>query len=135
MNRTSKHLVSLLYTALAAAVVLLAITGGGGLRSHPRSGAKWTMLIAGLCIAVAAAAMAAVAWRRFGPIGAGIATAGWWKFIAAGPCIIVAVIVAAGLGVEAWFVGVLAVLVAFVLTGTGLLLGLMRLNSFRRCQT
>jgi len=49
----------------------------------------------------------------------------------AGPCIVAGVIVAAGLGVEAWFLGVALVLVAFVLTGTGLLLGLVRLANRR----
>ena len=47
--------------------------------------------------------------------------------MAAGPVIIATVIVAAGLGVDAWIVGMLAVLVAFVVTGLGLLLGLVRL--------
>ena len=45
----------------------------------------------------------------------------------AGPVIIAAVLVAAGLGVDAWIVGMLAVLVAFVVTGLGLLLGIVRL--------
>ena len=49
----------------------------------------------------------------------------------AGPCIIGGVIVAAGLGVEAWFVGLVAVFFAFVLTGVGLLLGIARLVSRR----
>ena len=120
MNRTSTHLVPLLYTAVAAAGLLLVIVGG----------TNSTTLIAGLCIAIAAAAMAAIAWRRSGPIGAGISTASWWKLLAAGPCIIVAVIVAAGIGVDAWFVGMFAVFLAFVLSGAGLLLGLVRFTRY-----
>ena len=120
MTRTSTHLVPLLYTAVSAAGVLLAIVGG----------TNSTMLIAGLCIALAAAAMAAIAWRRSGPIGAGVSTGGWWKLLIAGPYIIIAVIVAAGIGVDAWFVGMFAVFLAFVLSGAGLLLGLVRFTRY-----
>lgn len=122
MNRTPNHLVPLIYTALAAAGGLLAIVGGTNL----------TMLITGLCVAVAATTMAVIAWRQAAPIRTTIATGGWWKLIAAGPCILIVVIVAAGVGVEAWELGILAVFFAFVLTGTGLLLGLVRLANRRR---
>ena len=47
------------------------------------------------------------------------------------PIIIAAVIIAAGLGVDAWFVGVIFVLLAFVLTTVGLLLGLVRITQRR----
>lgn len=117
MNRPSTHLVALLYTALAAGGLLFAILAGTNI----------TIVIIGLCIAVAAGTMAAVTWKRSGPIGARISTDGWWKLVLAGPCIIVAVIVAAGFGVEAWEVMMLALLVAFVATGTGVLLGIARL--------
>ncbi len=118
MNRTPNHTVPLLYTAIATAGLLLAIAGGTNL----------TMLIVGLCVAVGAGAMAVVAWRRAGPVGAKIHTQSWWKFVLAGPCIVASVIVAAGLGVEAWFLGLLLVLGAVVITGFGLLLGLVRLT-------
>lgn len=121
MNRVPNHLVPLLNTALAAAGLLLAILGGTNL----------TMLIVGLCIAVAAGAIAVIGWRRAAPIGANIATIGWWKLVVAGPCIVLAVIVAAGIGVEAWYLGMLLVLFACVLTGTGLLLGVLRLTNRR----
>jgi len=121
MNRVPNHLVPLLNTALAAAGVLLAIVGGTNL----------TMLIVGLCIAVVAGTMAVIAWRRAAPMGATIATVGWWKLVVAGPCIVIGVIVAAEIGVDAWFLGILLVLFAFVLTGTGLLLGLLRLTNRR----
>ena len=113
INRVPNHLVPLLNTALAAAGALLAIVGGTNL----------TMLIVGLCIAIVAGAMAV--------IGANIATVGWWKLVVAGPCIVIAVIVAAGIGVEAWYLGILLVFLACVLTGTGLLLGVLRLTNRR----
>lgn len=117
MNRQSTHLVPLLYTALAAGGLLFAILGGSNI----------ALVVVGLCIAVAAGAVAAVTWRRSGPIGGRISTAGWWKLVLTGPCIVVSVIIAAGLGVEACEVGVFAVLVAFVITGTGVLLGIAHL--------
>ncbi len=52
---------------------------------------------------------------------------GWWKLVVAGPLIILAVIVAAGLGVEAWFVGFVAVIFGGLLLALGLVLGLVRL--------
>jgi len=121
MTRNPNHLVPLLYTALAVGGALFAMVGG----------TNATMLVVGLCMAVAAGAMAIVSWRRAAPISAAVTTSGWWKLVVAGPCLIAAVIIGAGIGVEAWFVGVATVLVAFVLTGTGLLLGLLRLTSRR----
>jgi len=103
---------------VAGAGLLLAIVGG----------TNAAMLIIGLSIFVAAGVMAAVAWRRSGPLRGTVATGGWWKFLVAGPCIVVSVIVAAGLGVDAWFVGIACVFAAFVLTGIGLVLGLVRLT-------
>jgi len=116
MKRTSSHLIPLVYTAIAAGGALLAIVGGTNRASF----------IIGACIAVAAGAAAAVAWRRSQPIVGTIGTDGWWKLVVAGPVIVASVIVAAGLGVEAWFVGMLAVFVAFVLTLTGVVLGIAR---------
>ena len=117
MNRPSTHLIPLLFTALAAGGLLFAVLGGSNI----------AFLVIGLCIAVVAGTIAAVAWRRSGPIGAKLSTDGWWKLVLAGPCIIVAVIVVADFGVEAWEVMMLALLVAFVTTGSGVLLGIARL--------
>ena len=117
MNRPSTHLVPLLYTALASGGVLGAILGGSNA----------AIVVIGLCIAVVAGAAATIAWRRSGPIGGRISTDGWWKLMLAGPCILVAVLVGAGLGVDAWMVGMFAVLIAFVVTGTGVVLGIARL--------
>ena len=121
MSRTPNHLVPLLYTAIASGGVLLVIVGG----------TNASMLIVGACIAVAAGAMAAIAWRKTGPLRGAIPDNGWWKFVLAGPYIVGAVILAAGLGVEAWLLGVASVFVAFVLTGIGLALGLARLVTRR----
>lgn len=119
MNKSSNHLVPLLYTAVAVGAVLVAIVGGTNRES----------LIIGACVAVAAGAAAVAAWRRSQPIVGTIGSNGWWKFIVAGASIVASVIVAAGLGVEDWFVGMLAIFVAFVLTLTGLVLGVLHLSS------
>jgi hypothetical protein len=117
MNRPSTHLVPLLYTALAAAGALCAVIGGSNA----------VIVVVGLCVAVVAGTTAAIAWRRTGPLGGKISTAGWWKLVLTGPCILVAVIVASNFGVDAWMLGMLAVLFALVLTGTGVLLGIAHL--------
>ncbi len=51
----------------------------------------------------------------------------WWKCLIAGAALLVAVIVAAGVGVEAWFIGLTAVFAAIALVATGLALWLARL--------
>lgn len=121
MNRSPKHFVPLLYTAIAAAGAMLAIVGG----------TNTTMLGLGLGIAVVAGSLGAIAWRRAAPVRSTVATDGWWKLVVAGPCIVVGVILAAGAGVEAWFLGMILVFTAFVLTGIGLLMGIARLASRR----
>jgi membrane protein YdbS with pleckstrin-like domain len=55
----------------------------------------------------------------------------WWKFLIAGAALLGAVVVAAGLGVEAWFVGMVVVLLAIVLVAVGLALGVARLVTRR----
>ena len=51
----------------------------------------------------------------------------WWKFIVASPMLVGAVILAAGLGVQAWFLGIAVVLVAIALFITGVVLGVAHL--------
>ena len=51
----------------------------------------------------------------------------WWKFLITGPALLGAVIVAAGLDVEAWFVGFVVVLAAIVRLAIGHVLGVARL--------
>jgi len=117
MRRIPTPLVPLFYLALAAAGLLLVIVGG----------TDSATLTVGLGIALAAGTVGIVAWRRAAPMHTANVSAGWWKFLAAGPCLIALVIVAAGMGVEAWFLGIVTVLFAIVLIVTGLVLGGMHL--------
>jgi hypothetical protein len=58
-------------------------------------------------------------------------TTAWWKLMLAGPCLLAVVVVSAGAGVEAWFLGLFIVLLAFAVTALGAILGLLRLNNRR----
>ena len=87
--------------------------------------------IVGLLLAFAAGVMALISWRRVLPLRDTDATRHWWAFILAGPVLIGAVIAAAGLGVEAWFLGIACVLTAFALTAIGLALAVIRLVTTR----
>jgi hypothetical protein len=53
----------------------------------------------------------------------------------AGPIIVVAVIIGAGAGVDAWFLGFFAVMLAFLSTAVGLTLGLAHLVALHRSQS
>lgn len=117
VNAPSTHLVPLVYTAIAAGGLLVAIVGAS----------NFAMVAIGLGIAVVADATAGIAWRRSGPVGDRISTNVWWKLVLTGPCIVAAVVIAAGLGVDAWMLGMFAVFVACVVTATGVLLGIARL--------
>ena len=118
MRKAPGPLVPLAYAIAAVAGLLLAILGG----TNP------AMLVLGLTLAVVAGAIATMAWRRSRPVGNTQAvTATWWKFLVAGPCLAALVIIASGVGVEAWYLGMVVVLAAFVSTATGLVLGLAHL--------
>ena len=66
-----------------------------------------------------------VAWRRAGPVSEPrTITATWWKFLLTGPCLVALVIIGSGVGLNAWYLGMVVVLAAFVSTATGLVLGL-----------
>jgi hypothetical protein len=78
--------------------------------------------VVGLCVALGAGVIGALAWRRAVPIQRKSLAAGPC-LVAAGPCLIALVIIAAGVGVEAWFLGIAIVLAAFLLTAVGLVLG------------
>ena len=116
MRRAPSHLVPLTHVAIAAAGLLLAIVGGTNAA---------TVLI-GLGITLGAGTIGVLAWRRSAP-GETTVTANWWKYLIAGPSLVAAVMLAAGAGVEAWFLGMACVLTAFVLTAVGLLLGVTHL--------
>jgi hypothetical protein len=106
--------------AVALAGLLLAIVGG----------TKPATVIVGLGVAVCAGTVGALAWRHAAPARETV-SGSWWKFVVAGPCLIAVVIIAAGMGVQAWFLGVACVFTAFVLIAIGLVLGLSHLLNRR----
>lgn len=115
--RTPSRLVPLLFLLVAAAGVALAVVGG----SEPGA------LVPGALIAGAAGAIGVVAWRRSSPVTEPSATASWWKLLVVGPSLIIGVIVAAGLGVSAWFLGIAVVLTGIAAFAVGVVLGITRL--------
>lgn len=117
MNRSPSPLIALFFTAFSGAGIVLALVGG----------TNTALLIIGLVVAAVAGTVAVSAWRRAARAGGPVQTAHWWKFVTAGPVIIGGVVLAAGLGVEAWFLGMFFVFFALILTVIGLLLGLARL--------
>lgn len=121
MRRTTGPLVPIIYLAIALAGVLLTIVGGSNAMTA----------IIGLAIALGAGTIGVISWRRATPVRETTLTGHWWKFVVAGPCLIAIVIVAAGLGVEAWSLGVVTVLSGFVLTAIGLVLGVSHLLNHR----
>lgn len=62
-------------------------------------------------------------------------TGAWWKLLVAGPIIVVAVIVGSGAGIDAWFLGFFAVMLAFLSTAVGLMLGLAHLVALHRSES
>jgi hypothetical protein len=102
MHRDPTPVATLAYLTVALAGVLLAVVGG----TTPLA------LGTGALVAVGAGALAVLTWRRAAPFRESNLTAQWWKFVIAGPVLVAAVIVAAGLGVEAWYVGLVVVLTA-----------------------
>jgi hypothetical protein len=114
MRRSPNPLVPLIYLAVALAGLLLAVVGGSNA----------TTAIVGLAITLGAGTIGVIAWRRATPVHEPSLTGHWWQFLLAGPCLVAIVIVAAGLGVEAWSLGVATVLAGFVVTAIGVALGL-----------
>lgn len=125
MNRSSNPIVPVLFLALSVAGLALAALAG----SEP------VPLAVGLSVAAVGGVLAGLAWRRSSPVrGAGnpgsIAHA-WWKFLVAGPALLVAVIVGAGAGLEAWYLGMFCVLTGLVLTAIGVVLGAIEVLGHR----
>jgi hypothetical protein len=122
MHRAPNRLVSLFYMVAAVAGLLVAILGGSERATR----------VVGLGVAIIAATIGAMAWHRSAPIrDTPPVTASWWKFLLAGPCLVALVIVAAGVGVNAWYLGMVIVIAAFVSTAVGVVLLLTRLFSHR----
>jgi hypothetical protein len=125
MHRSPRALVPLIYLAIAFAGFAIAIVGG----TDP------TPIVIGLAVAFGAGSLAVVSWRRTSARSSSTSASGtWWKLLLAGPGLVAVVIVAARLGVEAWYLGMLTLLVAFVLTAVGLGLGVAQLLNHRHPQ-
>lgn len=121
VRRNSTSVVSVLYLALAAAALLTALVGG----------TDRTTLIVGVLLAVVAGGLGVAAHRRAAIASSSPRGAGWWKPVLAGPILIGTVIVASGLGVDAWYAGMVAVFLGLALFGAGIVLGIVRLFSRR----
>ena len=122
MRRAPNPLVPLVYATAAIAGLLVAILGGSNAAT----------IVLGFGLAVVAGAIAVVAWRRSSPVSEPrTITASWWKFLVAGPCLVALVIVGSGVGFDAWYLGMVVVLAAFVSTATGLALGLAHFFTYR----
>jgi hypothetical protein len=117
MHRNATPALTVVAVAVAVAGLGLALVGG----------TSATPVLVGLSLALAAGAFAVATWRHGSPPAAPSPTAHWWKLVLAGPVLIGGVIVASGLGVEAWSLGLAVVFVAFALIATGAVLGLVRL--------
>ena len=119
MRRTPTSIVPLGYLALSLAGIGLMIVGGSSLAA----------VVIGFAVAVLAATLAVVAWRRSAPASEpATVTASWWKFVIAGPVLFALVILGSGIGIDAWFLGILAVLSGVVSMATGVVLGVVRLG-------
>jgi hypothetical protein len=121
MHRNPSPTLTLVCLAITLAGVLLAAIGG----SAPLA------LILGAAIALGGGVLSIVTWRQAAPFHESHLMGQWWKFLIAGPALVGAVIVAAGLGVEAWFLGLAIVCIAIALVAVGLVLGLARLVTRR----
>ncbi len=70
--------------------------------------------------------------RRIGRSEWSVYLRSWWKPVVAGAVLILLVIVGSTVGVDAWFLGFFAVIVAFGLMMVGLGMGLAHLVSLHR---
>jgi hypothetical protein len=126
MQRPSNTFVPIIYAGVALAGLGVAVIGD---TQPPR-------FLVGLAIAVSAIALGLIAWLRSRPLTIPdldrSTSSQWWVFVLAGPSLAGAVILAAGLGVEAWFLGMAMLLLAALLTAVGIVLGLMQAASHRR---
>lgn len=118
MSNPPDRTVPLIYTAVTVAAVALAVVGGTSAAA----------LIVGLLVAISSSVMATIGWRRVLPLRRRRdATRHWWAFVLAGPILVGTVIVGSGLGVNAWYLGILCVFTGLALTAVGFGLGVVRL--------
>lgn len=69
---------------------------------------------------------------RIAPLEWAVHPRSWWKPVVAGAVLILVVIAGSAVGVDAWFLGFFAVILAFGLMAVGLAMGLAHLVSLRR---
>ena len=117
MRRSPAAVVSTMYLTVAAAGVALATVGG----------TSRTSLLIGLVMAFGGGFLGIGGTPGAAPARRGTVRENWWKFIVASPMLVGAVILAAELGVQAWFLGIATVLVAIALFITGVVLGVAHL--------
>jgi hypothetical protein len=60
-----------------------------------------------------------------------VVASSWWKPLVVGAVLIAAVIVGSGVGIDAWFLGFFAVILAGLLIAAGVALGLVHLATRR----
>lgn len=121
MKRNPTPALLLAYLTVALVGVVVAIVGG----SNPFA------LIVGAALAATGSGLAIATWRQAAPFRDSGLSHQWWKFVLAGPALIGCVIVAAGLGVEAWFLGLAVIFAAFGLFALGLVLAVVHLAGRR----
>ena len=115
---TPSRLVPLLYLVVAAAGLALVVLGGTQRES----------LVIGLLLAAGAGVIGIAAWRQTSHVHTATSlTSEWWKLLLTGPILIAGVILAAGVGIEAWFLGIAAVLTALGCIALGAALGIAHL--------
>jgi hypothetical protein len=121
MKRDPTPALLLVYLAVALVGVVVAVVGGS---SAPA-------LVVGAALVASGGALAIATWRRAAPFQGSGLSAQWWKFVVAGPVLLGSVVVAAGFGVEAWFLGMAVIIAAFGLVGIGVVLAVVRLTGRR----
>jgi hypothetical protein len=122
MRTAPNRVVPLVYVSAAVAGLLVATLGGS----------EGATLALGLGVAAVTGTIGVVSWRRAAPKhDARPVTASWWKFLVASPCLVALVIVAAGAGVNAWYLGMVIVLAAVMSTAMGVVLALAHLFARR----
>jgi hypothetical protein len=114
MNRNPTRALLLAYLTVGLAGLVVIAVGG----TSPAG------LVVGAALALGGLGMAAATRRRAAPFHERGLSRQWWKFLVAGPVLIGLVIVAAGLGVEAWFLGFAIVIAAIGLVTVGVTLGI-----------
>jgi hypothetical protein len=121
MNRNPTPALVLAYLTVALVGIVVAVVGGS---SAPA-------LIVGAVLAATGSGLAIATWRRAAPFRESGLSQQWWKFLVAAPALIGCVIVAAGFGVEAWFLGIAVIVAAIGSLAIGLVLAVVRLAGRR----